>query len=64
MSLALSFLFGGLFFSTVAAGVAAVYAVGKENTRRFKEVAGILWRRNWDVLRLSLGVTRVSFFFG
>lgn len=60
LSLALSFLFGGLFFSTVAAGVAAVYAFGKENTRRFKEVAGILWRRNWDVFRMSLAVTRVS----
>jgi hypothetical protein len=60
LSLAMAFLFGGLFFSTVAAGVAAVYAFGKENTRRFKEVAGILWRRNWDVFRLSLAVTTVS----
>lgn len=59
LSLALSFLFGGLFFSTVAAGVAAVYAFGKENTRRFKEVAGILWRRNWSVFMMSLNVTRV-----
>ena len=60
LSLALSFLFGGLFFSTVAAGVAAAYAFGKENTRRFKEVAGILWKRNWQVFMMSLAVTKVS----
>ena len=60
LSLALSFLLGGLFFSTVAAGVAAAYAFGKENTRRFKEVAGILWKRNWQVFTMSLAVTRVS----
>jgi len=60
LSLALSFMFGGLFFSTVAAGVAAVYAFGKENTRRFKDVAGILWRRNWDVFMMSLAVTKAS----
>eukprot|EP00804_Cyclotella_cryptica_P016723 CCRYP_002029-RA/>CCRYP_002029-RA protein AED:0.03 eAED:0.03 QI:432/1/1/1/1/1/2/31/594 len=58
LSLAVSFLLGGLFFSTVAAGVAAVYAFGRENTRRLKEVAGILWRRNWMVLMMSLAVTR------
>lgn len=60
LSLAVSFLLGGLFFSTVAAGVAAVYAFGRENTRRLKEVAGILWRRNWIVFMMSLAVTRVS----
>lgn len=60
LSLAISFLLGGLFFSTVAAFVAAIYSIGKENTRRLKEVGGILWRRNWSVVALSLAVTRVS----
>ena len=60
LSLAISFLLGGLFFSTVAAFVAAIYSIGKENTRRMKEVGGILWRRNWSVVALSLAVTRVS----
>eukprot|EP00970_Alexandrium_tamarense_P000461 scaffold61_cov205-Alexandrium_tamarense.AAC.15 len=43
---------------TVAAFVAAIYSIGKENTRRMKEVGGILWRRNWSVVALSLAVTR------
>jgi len=57
LSLALSFLLGGLFFSTVAAFVAAVIALGKENTRRLREVIGIVYRRNWTVLKLSVQLT-------
>ncbi|KAL9180794.1 hypothetical protein ACHAXT_011247 [Thalassiosira profunda] len=56
-SLAISFLLGGLFFSTVAATIAAIIALGKENTRRLREVAGIVWRRNWTVWRLSMQLT-------
>ena len=37
-SLAVSFLLGGLFFSTLAAIVTGVIALGRENTRRAKEV--------------------------
>jgi hypothetical protein len=55
--LAISFLLGGLFFSTVAAGVAAVVALGKENTRRLREVMLIVARRNWSVMKLSMQLT-------
>lgn len=57
LSLAISFLLGGLFFSTVAAGVAAVVALGKENTRRLREVMLIVARRNWSVMKLSMQLT-------
>ena len=40
--------------------MAAVYAVGRENMRRVREVGGILWRRNWSVVKLTILVTRVS----
>ena len=60
ISLAISFLLGGLFFSTVAAVVASIIALGKENTRRMREVFGIVYRRNWSVLKLSVQFTMVS----
>ncbi|KAK1741515.1 synaptotagmin-related protein [Skeletonema marinoi] len=53
LSLAISFIAGGLLFSTVAAFVAATYSFGKENSRRLREVAGILMRRNWSVIRMQ-----------
>lgn len=59
LSLAISFFLGGLFFGTVAAFVAAIYAFGKENMRRVREVGAILWRRNWSVIKLTLLVTKV-----
>eukprot|EP00569_Conticribra_weissflogii_P008072 CAMPEP_0171332808 /NCGR_PEP_ID=MMETSP0878-20121228/3617_1 /TAXON_ID=67004 /ORGANISM="Thalassiosira weissflogii, Strain CCMP1336" /LENGTH=581 /DNA_ID=CAMNT_0011833641 /DNA_START=469 /DNA_END=2214 /DNA_ORIENTATION=- len=58
LSLAISFFLGGLFFGTVAAFVAAIYAFGKENMRRVREVGAILWRRNWSVIKLTLLVTK------
>lgn len=61
LSLAISFILGGLLFSTVAAFVAATYSFGKENTRRLREVAGILMRRNWSVIRMQWRFTLVSF---
>eukprot|EP00581_Thalassiosira_minuscula_P016909 CAMPEP_0183711960 /NCGR_PEP_ID=MMETSP0737-20130205/7272_1 /TAXON_ID=385413 /ORGANISM="Thalassiosira miniscula, Strain CCMP1093" /LENGTH=315 /DNA_ID=CAMNT_0025940533 /DNA_START=776 /DNA_END=1720 /DNA_ORIENTATION=+ len=57
LSLAISFILGGLFFSTVAAFVAAIIALGKENTRRLREVVGIVYRRNWSVIKLSMQLT-------
>jgi len=57
LSLALSFLLGGLFFSTVAAFIAAIIALGKKNTRRLQEVISILYRRNWSVMKLSMQLT-------
>jgi len=57
LSLAISFILGGLFFSTVAAFVAAIIALGKENTRRLREVVGIVYRRNWSVMKLSMQLT-------
>ena len=61
LSLAISFIAGGLLFSTVAAFVAATYSFGKENSRRLREVAGILMRRNWSVIRMQWMFTMVSF---
>ena len=61
LSLAISFIAGGLLFSTVAAFVAATYSFGKENSRRLREVAGILMRRNWSVIRMQWMFTLVSF---
>ena len=63
LSLAISFLLGGLFFSTVAATVAAIIALGKENSRRLREVIGIVYRRNWSVIRLSTQLTLVSEYY-
>lgn len=60
LSLAISFIAGGLLFSTVAAFVAATYSFGKENSRRLREVAGILMRRNWSVIRMQWMFTMVS----
>ena len=60
VSLAVSFLLGGLFFSTLAAVFASILALGKENTRRLREVLGIVCRRNWSVLKFSMQVTMVS----
>lgn len=60
LSLAISFIAGGLLFSTVAAFVAATYSFGKENSRRIREVAGILMRRNWSVIRMQWMFTLVS----
>jgi len=60
LSLAISFIAGGLLFSTVAAFVAATYSFGKENSRRLREVAGILMRRNWSVIRMQWMFTLVS----
>lgn len=57
LSLAISFFLGGLFFSTVVAFIAAIIALGKENTRRLREVIGILYRRNWVVWKLSMQLT-------
>jgi hypothetical protein len=62
LSLAISFILGGLLFSTVAAFVAATYSFGKENTRRLREVLGILIRRNWMVIRMQWMFTLVSVF--
>ena len=59
-SLVFSFLLGGLFFSLFFSTVAAIIALGKENTRRLWEVLGIVCRRNWSVLKLSMQVTMVS----
>lgn len=53
----MSFLLGGLFFSTVAAFFAGFIALGKKNTRRLQEVMGILYRRNWSVMKLSMQLT-------
>ncbi len=61
LSLAISFIAGGLLFGTVAAMVAATYSFGKENTRRLREVAGILMRRNWSVIKMQWMFTLVSF---
>jgi len=60
ISLAISFLLGGLFFSTVAAVIASIIALGKENTRRLREVIGIVYRRNWTVMKISMQFTMVS----
>lgn len=57
LSLAISFLLGGLFFSTVAAIVTGVIALGRENTRRAKDVLLIVIRRNWSVVKLSAQFT-------
>lgn len=57
LSLAVSFLLGGLFFSTVAAIVTGVIALGRENTRRAKDVLLIVIRRNWSVVKLSTQFT-------
>ena len=61
ISLAISFLLGGLFFSTVAAVIASIIALGKENTRRLREVIGIVYRRNWTVMKISMQFTMVSY---
>jgi hypothetical protein len=60
LSLAISFILGGLLFSTVAAFVAATYSFGKENSRRLREVVRILMRRNWTVIRMQWVFTLVS----
>lgn len=60
LSLAISFLLGGLFFSTVAAVIASAIALGKENTRRLREVMGIVYRRNWSVIKENTQFTLVS----
>ena len=60
-SLAISFLLGGLFFSTVAAFFGAVFSFGKENSRRAREVIGIVVRRNWAIFKTSMQFTMVSF---
>ena len=57
LSLAVSFLLGGLFFSTVAAIVTGVIALGRENTRRARDVLLIVIRRNWSVIKLSAQFT-------
>jgi len=57
LSLAISFILGGLFFSTVAAFVAAIVALGKENSRRLREVVGIVYRRNWSVMKSAMQLT-------
>ena len=59
-SLAVSFLLGGLFFSTLAAIVGGVVALGRENTRRAREVLVIVLRRNWSVVMISMQFTMVS----
>ena len=59
-SLAVSFLLGGLFFSTLAAIVGGVVALGRENTRRAREVLMIVLRRNWSVVMISMQFTMVS----
>lgn len=57
LSLAVSFLLGGLFFSTVAAIVTGVIALGRENTRRARDVLLIVIRRNWSVVNISAQFT-------
>mmetsp|Transcript_38112 Transcript_38112/g.68705 ORF Transcript_38112/g.68705 Transcript_38112/m.68705 type:complete len:631 (-) Transcript_38112:2565-4457(-) len=57
VSLAISFILGGLFFSTVAAFIAAIIALGKENSRRLREVVGIVYMRTWSVMKLSMQLT-------
>ena len=59
LSLTISFILGGIFFSTIAAAIAGVIALGKENTRRLKEVVAIVIRRNWSVMKLSMTFTMV-----
>jgi hypothetical protein len=59
-SLAVSFLLGGLFFSTLAAIVGGVVALGRENTWRAREVLVIVLRRNWSVVMISMQFTMVS----
>ena len=59
LSLTLSFVLGGIFFSTIAAAFAGVIALGKENTRRLREVVAIVIRRNWSVMKISMMFTMV-----
>lgn len=60
LSLTISFILGGIFFSTIAAAFAGVIALGKENTRRLREVVAIVIRRNWSVMKISMTFTMVS----
>ena len=60
LSLCLSFLAGGLFFSTLLALVSGFVALGRVNTRRMLEVFSIVWRRNIEVTKLSLRIVMVS----
>ena len=64
LSLCLSFLAGGLFFSTLLALVSGVVALGRVNTRRMLEVVSIVWRRNIEVTKLSMRIVMVSVFRG
>ncbi len=59
LSLTISFILGGMFFSTVAAAFAGVIALGTENTRRLREVVAIVIRRNWSAMKISMMFTMV-----
>jgi hypothetical protein len=54
----LAFVLGGLFFSTVLAGVTAVAAVGTQNVKRLWSILKLVVTRVWKVFCLGVSETR------
>lgn len=62
ISLVFAFISGGLFFSTVVAGIGAVYALGLDNVRRAATLFGLVVRRVWGLTLTMLGMGRSALF--
>jgi hypothetical protein len=57
----ITFVSGGLFFSTAIAAIASCYVVGVDNVKRFADVLFVIIQRVWITFTLGLGATKLAF---
>jgi hypothetical protein len=60
LKLFLTFVSGGLFFSTVLAAIASCYAVGVDNVKRFADILFVVIQRVWITFTFGLGATKLT----
>ena len=58
LKLAMAFIAGGIFFSTVTAAVTACYAMGMDNVKTLLDLVSIVFGKVWDTFTLGLSLTK------
>lgn len=64
LKLLFAFVSGGLFFSTVLAGIASCYAFGVDNVKRFIDISLVIFQRVWITFTFGLGATKLALLGG
>jgi hypothetical protein len=64
LKLLLTFVSGGLFFSTVLAAIASCYAIGVGNVKRFADIIFVVIQRVWITFTFGLGASKLTLLGG